>query len=446
MQKGTTKETEELEHSSDPHTIQNLVCGYTIVFMRKFLRIPSKTKGKRKRIYLDYSAATPLDPDVLKKMEPYWNEHFGNAGALHQEGVESKRVLNEARKDIATSIFAKPEEIIFTASGTEGNSLAILGFMKSLEVRLGKDNKSNKDVHIITSSAEHPSALDCFRLFQNDGTSVDFIDFDSRGIINPKEIRKMLRKETVFISLSYVNNEIGTVQPIKEIAKEIRAHEKETGAKIVFHIDASQAPLYFDCTPNNLGVDLMTIDGQKIYGPKGVCFLYKRNGVNIEPIMKGGNQEFGLRPGTENIPLIVGLKESFVKAVHNREQEVKDIKSLQDYFIALLEQHIPQAILNGDRELRSPNNVNISIPGMDNEYLVIALDEQGIAISTKSACLGHGNGTHSYVIALLYKDKGIDIAKSSVRFSLGRGITKKDIKYVISVLSDEVKKLDRVKL
>lgn len=425
---------------------------YTIVFMeiKNFLRLPFKIKNKEKRIYLDYSASTPLDPHILKEMEPYWNIHFGNAGALHKEGLKSKDVLNKAREDIARSIFSKPEEIIFTASGTESNSLAILGYMKALEKKLKKEGKSINNLHIITSSAEHPSVLDCFRFFQEKGVLVDFVNLNEKGIINPKEVRKLLRKETVLISISYVNNEIGTVQPIQEIAKEIRAHEKETArdinSKIIFHIDASQAPLYFDCTPDHLEVDLMTIDGQKIYGPKGVGFLYKRNGVALLPIMKGGGQEYGLRPGTENIPLIVGIKEAFVKAVLNREREVKSIKSLQDYFISLIQKRIPHVVLNGDRNLRSPNNINISIVGIDNEYLVVALDEHGIAASTKSACLGHGNGVYSYVVSSLYKDKGADIAKSAIRFSLGRGVTRRDIDYVVSVLSDEVEKFDKVVL
>lgn len=411
-----------------------------------------KINSKRNRIYLDYAAATPLDPHILKKMEPYWNICFGNAGALHQEGVESKRVLNKARDDIAKSILSKPEEIIFTASGTEGNSLAILGYMKSLENKLEKEGKSIRDLHVITGSAEHPSVLDSFKFFKKEGVSVDIVDFNEFGIINPKEVRRLLRKETSFISISYINNEIGTVQPIKDIAKEIRAHEKEMGTKIVFHIDASQAPLYFDCTPQHLGVDLMTVDGQKIYGPKGVGFLYKRDNIFLEPIMKGGNQEHGIRPGTENIPLIVGMKESFVKAVSNREKETKKIKILQDYFITLLEKDIPQSILNGDRVLRSPSNINISIPGMDNEYLVIALDESGIAAATKSACLGHGNGVHSYVVESLYRNNGennggdINMAKSAIRFSIGRRTTKRDIERVVSVLIKEVEKLDRVGL
>lgn len=400
--------------------------------------------SKKKRIYLDFSASTPLDQDVLKKMEPYWNVHFGNAGALHQEGVTSKRVLDNARAQIANVILSKPEEILFTASGTEGNSLAILGYINALEKEVSEKGGSIKGLHVITTSAEHPSVLDCFRTFENRGLVVDFVDFNERGLIDPKEVRGLLKKETVFISVSYVNNEIGTVQPIKDIAREIRAHEKETGSLVTFHIDASQAPLYFDCTPQHLGIDLMTIDGQKIYGPKGVGFLYKKEDVTIDPIMKGGGQEYGLRPGTENIPLIVGLQEAFVKAVHNRENETKNIKALQDYFIKLIEEHIPRAILNGDRTFRSPNNINISIPGIDNEYLVIALDEKGIAIATKSACLGHGNGRYSYVVASLYKDsvQNVDTARSAIRISLGRGITKQDVVRVVSVLADEVQKLD----
>ncbi|NQV93460.1 aminotransferase class V-fold PLP-dependent enzyme, partial [Candidatus Kaiserbacteria bacterium] len=214
--------------------------------MKRLLRI---LPIKRKRIYLDYSASTPLDPRILKKMEPYWNIHFGNAGALHKEGVESKRVLDKARAQIAHSILSKPEEIIFTASGTEGNSLAVLGYINALEKRIVNAGTSVKGLHVITSSAEHPSVLDCFRTFQDKGMSVDFVDFDERGIINPKEVRKLLQKDTVLVSVSYVNNEIGTVQPVKEIAREIRAFEKDIKSRIIFHIDASQAPLYFDCTP-----------------------------------------------------------------------------------------------------------------------------------------------------------------------------------------------------
>ncbi len=415
---------------------------------------------KRKRIYLDYAASTPLSLDAHKKMEPYFWEHYGNAGALHKEGSVAKQALEDARSDIAQAIKVHPEEIIFTGSGTEGNNLAILGYMEALKLKKG----TLKNTHVITSSAEHPSVLECFRSFESEGVSIDMVDFDERGIINPKEVRALLKKETVFVSIAYVNNEIGTVQPIKAIAEEIRAHEKEKEKekkgkmeKIIFHTDASQAPLYFDCTTENLGIDLMTIDGQKIYGPKGVGFLYVRKGVMLKKIMNGGSQEFGLRPGTENIPLIVGLQVSFTDAVLGREKEVKKIKALQEFFLAELKKEIPQAILNGDPILRSPNNINISIPGIDNEYMVIVLDEHGVAAATKSACLGHGNGEHSYVVASLYnsnkKNKGDKegdqtntLAKSAIRFSLGSDTTKRDISYVISILLREAQKIDKVVL
>ncbi|MEX0652047.1 MAG: cysteine desulfurase family protein [Candidatus Paceibacterota bacterium] len=409
-------------------------------------------KFKKKRIYLDFAAATPLDSDVFKKMEPYWSLHYGNPGALHTEGLFSKEALTDAREAIARAISVKPEEILFTSGGTEANSLAILGFTQALEERLKKEDRSYADTHFITSSSEHPSVLRCFSALESKGARVDFVDFNPHGLLDVAVIKKLLRKETVFMSCAYVNSEIGTVQPVSDIAKEIRAHEKKMGTHVVFHVDASQAPLYFDCTPGALGVDLMTIDGQKIYGPKGVGFLYKREGVSLEPIMRGGSQEFGLRPGTENIPLIVGMKESFIKAVENKDEEVKKITALRDYFIALLKKEIPQAILNGDQILRSPNNVNISIPGMDSEYLVIALDERGIAATTKSACLGRSNDAHSYVVASLYKkdeavgDTHNTFAKSALRFSLGKGITKQDIRFVVSVLSHEVEKLDRLVL
>ena len=392
---------------------------------------------------MDYAASTPLDTDVFKKMKPYWNIHFGNAGALHKEGVLAKKVLNEARGSIARLISSKAEEIIFTGSGTEGNNLAIMGYVNGFL----KNESSIKNPHIITSSAEHPSVIECFRALEKDGVSVDMIDFNSKGIIEPEKIKKLFKKETIFVSISFVNNEIGTLQPIKDISREIKSYERKMGTKIVFHTDASQAPLYFDCTPDNLGVDLMTIDGQKIYGPKGVGFLYKRKNILLESIIKGGNQEYGLRPGTENIPLIVGMKESFSKAVFNRENETKKIKTLQDYFLELLEKNIPSAVLNGDRIMRSPNNVNISIPNIDNEYLVIALDENNIYASTKSACLGHSKEL-SRVVSSLYKGnlEYMKSIKSAIRFSLGRENKKGDIDHVISVLFKEIKKLDIIGL
>ncbi|MCW9054672.1 MAG: cysteine desulfurase [Candidatus Pacebacteria bacterium] len=394
---------------------------------------------RKKRIYMDYAAATPLDRRVERAMRPYWSERFGNPGGLHQEGRIAKEAVVEARTAIAHTLHVRPEEVVFTGSGTEGNSLALIGYMYAL-----KERSELKGAHMIVSALEHPSVRDCFSFFEEMGVEVDFIDGDEQGIIRPEQVRKFLRKETRLVSVGYVNNEIGTVQPIKEIAREIRAFEKKEDVSIVFHTDASQAPLYFNCTPEYLGVDLETFDGQKIYGPKGVGCLYKSNKVTLSPIMRGGSQEYGLRPGTENVPLIVGMKEALIRAAADYIHESKEIGELQEYFFALLEKEIPRSIVNGTRAHRSPSNVNISIPGIDNEYLAVALDEHGVAVATKSACIGHGTGKHSYVVASLSGD--VERAESAVRFSLGRGVRKRDIDRVVAILKAEVAKIDRLKL
>lgn len=393
----------------------------------------------KKRIYLDFAAATPVDPRVLKKMQPYWSNRFGNPGGLHEEGRVTKDAVIASREHIAVAIGAHAEEIIFTASGTEGNNLALLGSLHAL-----KEAGGLTGAHIIMSSAEHPSVRDCAEFFKEEGVVIDFVDFNEDGLVDPHSVAKLLRKETKLVSIGYVNNEVGTVQPIRKIAEVIRVHEKKVGGAVTFHTDASQAPLYFNCRISQLDVDLMTIDGQKIYGPKGVGFLYKGQMTPLSPIMKGGNQEFGLRPGTENVPLIVGLAEAFVLATAEREAECERIGALQNYFINKLEREIPRAVLNGDRKQRSPNNVNVSIPGIDNEYLAVALDEHGVAVATKSACIGYGDGKYSYVVASLTKDA--DRARSAIRFSLGRGVRKGDIDYVIAVIKREVAKIDRLKL
>ena len=264
----------------------------------------------KRRVYLDYAAATPLDRDIEKKMIPYWSKYFGNAGGLHKEGRIARKAVTDARKKIAHAIKVQAEEVIFTASGTESNNLAIFGFMNKLKEEKG----SVEEVHAISSSAEHPSVLDCFKTLEKEGLMVSYIDFNKEGMVEPKDVEALLTPKTRFLSIAYVNNEIGTIQPIKEISRKIKAYGKKERINILFHTDASQAPLYLDCTPHILGVDLMTIDAQKIYGPKGIGFLYKKKEVALSSVIKGGNQEFTLRAGTENTPLIVGMAESFARA------------------------------------------------------------------------------------------------------------------------------------
>lgn len=388
------------------------------------------SKNNKKRIYLDYASSTPVDSRVVKAMEPYWSDSFGNAGSVHKEGQEAKDALNEARKKIARDISAHSNEIIFTSGGTESNNIAIFGVIAALE----RSGTTKKDMHIITSVIEHPSVLDCFSFLKEQGVEVSFIGVNENGIFNLKEFEEALRPNTVLVSLMYVNNEIGTVQPISTVSKIIKNLNEENNnknQKIYFHTDACQAPLYFNCDVNRLGVDLMTIDAQKIYGPKGVGFLYKRRGVLIESIFKGGNQESGLRPGTENTPLAVGISEAFSLAVMERDKESERLIKLRDYFIKEILQKVKGAELNGDAKERSPNNINISIPGIDAEFFVLKLDANGIAIGSRSACIAQEGGK-SYVITSL--GRGDIYADSSLRFTLGKGTTKKSIDYVVEVM------------
>lgn len=392
-----------------------------------------------KRVYLDYAASTPVREEVLAAMEPFWREHYGNAGAMHQEGMRARRALKEARESVARVLHAQPDEIIFTGSGTESNAIALFGVIGAYERAHGYDVSG---LHVITTLIEHPSVLQGFRDLKERGATVDYLGVDAKGFVDVKQARALITPETTLVSVMYVNNEIGTMEPLGEIAKSVRAARRESPAGPVdvlrspyFHTDASQAPLYLPMEVDALGIDLMTIDGQKIYGPKGVGALYIRRGTPIMGIMRGGKQERSLRPGTEPIPLIVGLAKALELADKEREETAKRLTLLRDYFIDEALRTIPQAEVNGDRMARLPNNVNLSFPGFDNEFLIISLDERGIACASRSACITGGEG--SYVIKALGKDN--ERAVSSLRFSLGRETTKEDIDRTLTALAEVVR-------
>ena len=389
---------------------------------------------RNKKIYLDYAATTPVDTEVLKVMTQYFMKDFGNAGAIYKEGVFARESLNNARKSVADILNARSEEIIFTSGSTESNNLAITGVI---------DNPKN--LHAITSTIEHPSVLEVFKAFEKKGLDVTYIGVDESGIVNPKDIKEAIKENTILVSIIYVNNEIGTIQPISEIAKMLRHFRKQNSKfKIqdselpLFHTDASQAPLYFFMDVNKLHVDLMTLGGQKIYGPKGVGCLFKKKEIKLNSIIKGGSQEGGARAGTENIPLIVGFAKALELAEVGREKEIKRLTELQDYFIDELNKEIPQMKLNGSMELRSPNNINIYIPNINGEFFVIILDNYGIACATRSACKEGDEDEGSYIIEALGHSK--ERSKSSLRFSLGKTTTKSDIDYVVKILSESVEK------
>lgn len=396
---------------------------------------------------MDYASTTPLDESVLKAMLPCFGKKFGNASSIHAEGVEAKKILDTARRNVARLLQAREREIIFTSGGTESNNLAIFGTVNATaKSDKRRTNTVWRGMHIVTTNIEHSSVLEPIRELERRGVSVTYVPVEPNGIVDANKIGAALRPDTVLVSIGYANNEIGTIQPILKIAKFIRDFQnrrlKILNFKLktvknrlpIFHSDGSQAPLYLNCNVSRLGVDLLTLDGHKMYGPKGVGLLYVKNGVNISPIIFGGGQERGLRSTTENIPLIVGLSKAFEIASKYREKESKRLTSLRDYcYSSVLQNTGIEIVLNGSMEngQRLPNNINISIPGLDVEFATLKLDVSGIACSTKSSCLGSGGG--SYVVRAL--GKGEARALSTLRFTFGRDTTKSDIEYLLKVLA-----------
>ncbi|OGI62137.1 hypothetical protein A2645_00660, partial [Candidatus Nomurabacteria bacterium RIFCSPHIGHO2_01_FULL_39_9] len=309
--------------------------------------------GKLKSIYLDNAAATPLDPEV-KKVFVEALGFYANPSALHEEGIHIRHLLEDARKKVASHLGAHSDEIIFTGSGTESNNLAIRGLVR--------------DGHIVTTNIEHPSVLETCKEFD-----VTFVKVDSNGIVDPKKIEAAIKENTVLVSVMLANNEIGTIEPIGEIAKVIRHYRKKNNTEYpYFHTDAVQAINYLPVDVNKLGVDLITLNGSKIYGPKGVGVLYKKRGLALESIMTGGGQEMEFRPGTENLLAILGFAKALEVVVRKREIERERLKGLQNYFFEKIEE-IKGVVINGDRASRLPNNVNISLPGYTSDILVIEL-------------------------------------------------------------------------
>jgi len=383
-----------------------------------------------KRIYLDHAAATPLRKEAKKAMDRFWDIDFGNAGAIHTEGTIAKQAVADSRETIAKALKARPDEIIFNSGGTESNSLAILGFLN----KLNENGRTFKDMHLITSVFEHPSVLECFKHLEKKGAHVDYLKINKDGIVDMDHLKEILTPQTALVSIMFVNNEIGTIQPVAEIAKIIQGFRKRKTQSTnlpVFHSDAAQALLFLPINTQKLNIDMMSFDAQKIYGPKGVGALYIKKGIEINPLITGGSQESGLRPGTENTPLIVGFAKAVELAEQEKEKESQRLTELRDHFIRTILEKIPETKLNGSLEKRLPNNVNIFFPNVNNEFLVIQLDRKGIACSTKSACLTEKT---SYVVDSF--SEGEDRGKGSVRFTFGKSTTKKNINYLIKSLID----------
>lgn len=390
--------------------------------------------GKKKRIFLDYASTTPVDPNVFAEMKPWFTGRFHNPSALYEEGLTAQRAIENARTEVATLIGARAKEIVFTGSGTESINLALLGLFESCRKNF---ESRGKIPHIITSAIEHPAIIESCREIENRGGRVSYITPQENGIIDPRKIREALCAETILVTIMYANNEIGTIQPISEIAKILRNYRaQEKSFYPFFHTDASQTANYIDISVQKSGVDMLTLDGSKIYGPKGVGILYKKEIVHLMPTVFGGGQEKGLRSGTENVPAIVGMAAALRIAVKMKEKESKRVLKLRDYCLSELKKISPQISVNGDWRDRLPNNINICVPKHDAEFMVIQCDAHGLALASVSSCKNLSEKTTSYVIEAL--PERAHCASSSLRITLGRQTTKKDIDTLIFVMKKYV--------
>ncbi len=377
-----------------------------------------------KNIYFDYAATTPIDENVFKEMSPYLQEKFGNPSSLHFFGQEAVFALDKAREKVATFLGANEREVIFTSSATEANNIALLGLLQ------GKENP-----HVITSSIEHKSVLEPLNASK---AEITHLPAYKTGIIKVEDILREIKEETTLVSIMYANSEIGTLQPIKEIGEAVKKINEKRKNKIFFHTDAVQAVNYLPCRVDDLGVDMLTISGHKIYGPKGVGALYIREGTKISSIFHGALQERGIRPGTENIAAIVGLGRAIEELKKNNKKRTKE---LRDKIINTVLSEIPQTKLNGSRENRLANNVNITFKGVEGESVLMALDQEGVAVSTGSACASHSLSPSYALLAIGLSHKD---AHGSLRITLGRLTTEKEVDYLLEKLPPIIKKLRKI--
>lgn len=397
-------------------------------FFKQFIGIISNKRGGRS--YLDFASSTPLDGRMLRTFPTLSQEIIGaNPSALHQEGVRAKNALAQMRALVARTLDSHADEIVFTATATESDNLALLG---SIEACIAK-SVSPAEIVLYRSDIEHAAVIESGDALADSGVLVKVLP-TTDGVVNPKDILAPLNTKVIIVSVMYVNNEIGTVQPIREIAKRIRFLRKHNpDIVILFHVDATQAPLHYALTVPQLGIDMMTLGATKLYCPKGVGMLYVRRGVTLAPLMFGGGQERGLRPGTEALPLIHSFAHALSFAQKNLESYTKKIAALQTYFEQELSS-IEGIVLSVKDSPRSPHITHIGIPGFDSELMVLELDARGIAVSAKSACKNE-ESNESQIVTTLY---GANVG--AIRFSFGRTTTKKDLDRAITALKSVLNK------
>jgi len=376
-----------------------------------------------KRVYLDYAATTPCDPEVLKAMEPYSFERYGNASSIHSFGQEAKKGIEDARQTLASFIGARPEEIVFTSGGIESDNFAVEGVAFALQ---------DKGNHIITTAIEHHAITEPCKFLGKRGFKVTFVGVDKDGLVSPEDIKKAITDKTILISVMHANNEIGSIQPIAEIGK----IAKDKG--IYFHSDAVQTVGHIPVNVNDLNVDLLSLAAHKFYGPKGVGALYIRKGTRIETFLHGGDQEKGRRASTYNTPGIVGLGKAIELCKQKMTEEAKFQITLRDRLIKEIISKISETRLNGHPTQRLPNNANVSIKFIEGESILLSLDMLGIAASTGSACTSSSLEPSHVLLAIGLPH---EIAHGSLRITLGRWTKEEDVDYLLESLPKVVEKL-----
>jgi cysteine desulfurase len=386
---------------------------------------------KTQRIHLDYASTTPVHPNVLAEMSPYWNREWANPSARYKEGVRARTAIESSRKELARILHVRPSDITFTSGGTEANNLAVFGVVEALR----GEGRKYEEMEIISTRIEHPSVLETLACIEKRGVKILYAPVNGEGVLLFEEFEKLLNDQTVLVTFAYANSEIGVVQDVKKISRAVKTFNASHDAHIYVHVDASQAPLWLPCMLDGLGADLMTLDAGKCYGPKGAGALVHRCWVKLSPIMYGGGQEQGLRSGTENPALIIGCVYAIARAQNQYEGRSRRILALRDAGFAFIQKEIEGVIINGSVKKRIANNINFSIPGFDTEYAAMWLDARGIAVSTKSAC-GSGEESGSAVVREMTKD-GVR-ANSTLRITLGEESIARDIETMVSELKKHI--------
>ena len=375
------------------------------------------------RVYLDYNATTPVDVEVLDAMLPYFSAEFGNAASIHTVGQRARAAVETAREQVAALVGARAQEVVFTSGGTESDNHAIFGIVRSAP---------GATKHVITTAIEHEAVLNTCQALAKEGVDITYLAVDARGLVDPEALRDAIRPQTCLISVMHANNELGTVQPLEEIGRIAAQND------IYLHTDAVQSAGKLTIDVDKLGVDLLSISGHKFYAPKGAGALYIRGGTRLKQLLYGGHHQRGFRPGTENVPAIVGLGKAAELARNALGEDASRIAQLRDALEAGLVSRVPDARVNAAQASRTPNTTNITFPGIEGEALIIALDMKGIACSTGAAC-SSGAVEPSHVLTAI--GLAAEDARASIRFSLGRHTTQAEIDYGLEAVPAAVAQL-----